>query len=175
MNKFAALAALALLAAPAVAQAAKPDVRPATAQAAARYALPHLLSGLRATCGPKLAPSGYLARNGESLQARFAQGADAAWPAARVALMQFGSQDKSGMAKMMDQMPDSALKPFVDATISAMVATKLRVENCADVERGLELLAPLPPENIAGLVGFFVEMAEREDKAKAKAGARSGG
>ena len=170
MKKFAALAALALLTAPAGAQAAKPDISPVAAQAAARYALPQLLSGLRATCGPKLSANGYLARNGEALQARFAQGADAAWPAARVALMQLGSQDKSGMARMFGQMPDSALKPFVDATITAMVASKLKAENCPDIERGLELLAPLPPENIAGLVGFFFEMAERDDEARARNG-----
>lgn len=168
MRTFTAIAALAALTASAAAPAA--EMSPAATQAAVRYALPHILSGVRTTCGPQLSSRGFLAANGQAMQARFAQGADAAWPQARGALMELGAKDKSGMAKMFDSMPDSALKPFVDATISAMVATKLKTRDCADIERGLELVAPLPPENIAGLVGFAIEMSERDDKAKAANG-----
>ena len=168
MKKLAAIAAIAAFALPASAQAQ--DMSPAAMQAAVRYSLPHLLSGVRATCGSKLSADGYLATEGDALLARFSHGSDAAWPAAKTALMQLGAKDEKGMGAMLGQMPDSALKPFVDATISTMVATKLKAENCGDVERGLELLAPLPPENIAGLVGFVIEMAERDDKAKARKG-----
>ena len=169
MTKFAAVAAIAALTLPVAAQA-KGDMSPAAMQAAVRYSLPHLLAGVRTTCGPKLSPSGYLATQGDALLSRFSQGSDEAWPAAKVALMELGAKDEKGMGQMLGQMPDSALKPFVDATIAAMVASKLKAENCADVERGLELLAPLPPENIAGLVGFVIEMAERDDNAKAAKG-----
>lgn len=168
MNKLAAVAALAALTVPATAPAE--EMSPAAMQAAVRYSLPHLLSGLRASCGAKLSPKGYLATRGDALLASFAQGSEEAWPAAKTALMELGAKDKNGMGQMLGQMPDSALKPFVDATISTMVATKLKRENCGDVERGLELLAPLPPENIAGLVGFVIEMAERDGKAKAAKG-----
>jgi hypothetical protein len=168
MNKLAAVAALAALAFPVTAQSA--EMTPEATQAAVRYSLPHLLSGVRATCASRLSAKGYLATNGDALIARFSQGADAAWPQARVALMQMGAKDKSGMADMLKQMPDSGLKPFVDATISTMVATKLKPENCTDVERGLQLLAPLPAENIAGLVGFIFEMAQRDRKSKAAKG-----
>ena len=37
-------------------------------------------------------------------------------------------------------------------------------------QRGLELLAPLPPENIAGLVGFVIEMTEKDKTSKAGRG-----
>lgn len=163
MNRFAAAAALAALVVPATAHA-RTELSPEATQAAVRYALPHLLSGVRATCAPKLSSGGYLAKNGATLVGRYSQGAQAAWPAARVALIELGGKQNSDMAAMFAQMPDSALKPFVDATITSMVATKLKLENCADVERGLELLAPLPPENIAGLARFFLEMAERDKK-----------
>ena len=166
--KLSAFAALAVLALPGAVQAK--DLSPEGTRAAVRYALPHLVAGVRATCAAKLSPGGYLATNSDAMIARFSQGSDAAWPAAKVALMQLGAEDKSGMGSMLGQMPDSALKPFVDATISTMVATKLKPENCGDVERGLELLAPLPPENIAGLVGFVIEMAERDGKGKAGKG-----
>jgi hypothetical protein len=165
MKRIAAIAALVALALPAAAQA-RPDLSPEATQAAVRYALPHLLAGVRSSCGPKLSQSGYLAKNGAALFDRFAYGSEAAWPAARDALMALGGEKNADMAKMLGQMPDAALKPFVDATISSMVATKLKVEDCDEIERGLELLAPLPPENIAGLAGFLLEMADRGKKAK---------
>lgn len=168
MKKFTVAAALAALAIPASSQAA--EVSPQAMQAAVRYALPQLVAGIRATCVSELAASGFLARNGTELEQRYAAGADAAWPAARAALLELGKDDKSGMAPMLSKMPDSALKPFVDATISSMVATKVKPAQCGDVERAIELLAPLPPENVAGLVGFIFEMKEREGKGKARTG-----
>jgi hypothetical protein len=169
MNRIAAAAVLAALALPAVAQA-RTNLSPEATQAAVRYALPHLLAGIRSTCAPKLSPSGYLATNGAALFDRYSQGSEAAWPAARVALMELGSEKNPETAQMFTQMPDSALKPFVDAMISSMVATKIKVGDCPDVERGLELLAPLPPENIAGLVGFVIEMADKDKTSKAGQG-----
>ena len=168
MKKLALIAAVAVLSLPAPSQAA--EISPAAMQAAVRYALPQLLSGIRATCGSALSASGFLARNGRDLEQRYAQGAEASWPAARDALLLFGDKGKSGMGDMLGKMPDSALKPFVDATISSMVATKLKPAQCPDIERGIELLAPLPPENVAGLVGFIFEMKEREDKGKVHSG-----
>jgi hypothetical protein len=169
MNRFAAAAAFAALAFSASVNAQE-EMSPQAAQAAVRYALPHLLSGVRTACGPKLSSSGYLARNGAELLTRYSQGSEAAWPAARDALIQLGGKKDANMAQMFSQMPDSALKPFVDATISSMIASKLKVEDCGDIERALELIAPLPPENVAGLAGFIFEMTERADKAKGAAG-----
>ncbi len=166
--KFAVMAALTALGVSTTAQAA--DVSPQAMQAAVRYALPQIVAGVRATCASKLAADGFLARNGQMLEQRYAQGADAAWPAARIALFELGEDQKSGMGSMLTKMPDSALKPFVDATISSMIAGKLKPAQCPDIERGMELLAPLPPENVAGLVGFIFEMKEREDKGKARQG-----
>ena len=64
---------------------------------------------------------------------------------------------------MLAEMPDDALKPFVTALLQQMVATEIKPAQCVDVERGLELIDPLPADNIAGLIGFMVEMAERRD------------
>ena len=167
MNRVAIAAAVtALFVSGAAAAQPRPQLSPQATQAAVRYALPHLLSSVRSTCAPKLSPSGYLAKNGQTLLARYSQGSQAAWPAAKNALLEMGGKQNAEMARMIGQMPDSALKPFVDATITSMVASKLKLENCGDVERGLELLAPLPAENVAGIAGFLFEIAERDRKPK---------
>jgi hypothetical protein len=65
MKHIAAIAALAALVLPATAQAR--DLSSTETQAAVRYALPHLLAGIRSTCGSKLSQDGYLAKNGAAL------------------------------------------------------------------------------------------------------------
>ncbi len=163
MKCFAAALAFTALAIPGAGQA-RSAMTPEATQAAVRYALPHLIAGFRSTCGPKLPRDGYLARNGAAMIDRYSQGSAAAWPSAREALMALGANKKPEIAQMFAQMPDSALRPFVDATISSMVATKVKTADCGEIERGLELLAPLPPENIAGLAGFLFEMSQRGKK-----------
>jgi len=131
-------------------------------EGAVRFGLPALFAGYRATCSAQLSPDGYVAQNADRLVAKFADGADAHWPAAKAALSTLG--DDQGMdSAMLAQMPDDALKPFVTALLQQMVATEIKPTQCIDVERGLELIDPLPADNIAGLIGFMVEMAERRD------------
>lgn len=149
---------LMLLAAPAQAQ---PEPGGTGIQSAVRYGLPALFAGFRATCSAELADDGYVARNADRLAAKFAQGADAHWPAARETLFMLG-QDEGMDREMLREMPDDALKPFVTALLQQMVATEVKPAQCPDIERGLELIDPLPADNIAGVIGFMVEMAEHD-------------
>jgi hypothetical protein len=151
--------ALAIFAMPANAQ-----VRPSgpEIEGAVRFGLPALFNGFRATCSAQLAPDGYVALNADRLLAKFAEGADAHWPAAKAALSTLG--DDQGMdSAMLAEMPDDALKPFVTALLQQMVVAEIKPTQCVDVERGLELVDPLPADNIASLIGFMVEMAERDE------------
>lgn len=157
----AALAALSLtlLSAPAHAQSQPGG---AEIESAVRFGLPALFAGFQATCSAELADDGYVARNADRLAAKFAQGADAHWPAAKEALFMLG-EDEGLDREMLGEMPDDALKPFVTALLQQMVATEVKPAQCTDIERGLELIDPLPADNIAGLIGFMVEMAERDE------------
>ena len=131
-------------------------------ESAVRFGLPALFAGFRATCSAELADDGYVARNTDRLAAKFAQGADAHWPAAKEALFTLG-KDEGLNRELLGEMPDDALKPFVTALLQQMVATDVKPAQCTDIERGLELIDPLPADNIAGLIGFMVEMAERDE------------
>ena len=66
------------------------------------------------------------------------------------------------MSAMLEMMGDEALRPFVDSLIASMVAQEIKPDSCGDIERGLEILDPLPAENVADLIGFAVEMAQRD-------------
>jgi len=129
--------------------------------AAVRYALPHLLSGVRTSCAGSLAADGYLATSGEALQARFEAGSAAAWPQAKALFLEIGVDKDRGKADVLRELPDESLKPFIDGMLATLIATEIKPAQCADVERGLALIDPLPAENIAALVGFIIEMGER--------------
>jgi hypothetical protein len=154
---------LALVAAPLSAQA---EPTPRQIEAATRYALPHLFEGFVATCSDTLASDGYVMAQGDRLGAKFAQGADDAWPEAKQALLkiatQRGGDDADGLA-MFAQLPDENLRPLVDGLLFAVVASELKQAQCQDVERGLALLDPLPVENIAGFAAFLFEMVGDDD------------
>ena len=149
-------------------------VSPEEIAAATRYALPHLLGGVQGVCESELAPDGYLAREGDALEARWAEGADESWPAAKAALLKFGAEQGGDSFGGMTSLPDELLKPVVDGIVFAMVASELKPSLCPDVERGIELFAPLPPENMANIVGWIMGFVEKDRQAEAQEAAAAG-
>lgn len=165
-----ALAGAALMgSAPSMAQPAGLDLDPAQVAAASRYALPIAFDGYMRKCQTNLAASGYARTNARSLRAKFAAGSNAAWPAAKSALVAMASKDGGDMTAVFEMMGDEALRPFVDAAIEGMVSEEIKTKDCADIERGLRILDPLPADNVAEMVGFLFEMSQREDVAAAAA------
>lgn len=174
MKPTAALAAALLcLAQPAIAAPLAPsDLAPPEEMAAAiQYSLPHLIKGTMTACGDTLAPAGFLNANADRLEAKFAAEADAYWPQAKSVLLRFASkqEDRTSNVDMMAQLPDDALQPLVGGIVSMLIAQEIKPKSCGDIERVVALFDPLPPENIAGLVAFAVEMFERDRARKAEA------
>lgn len=146
---------------PAMAQPRELD--PVAVAAAARYALPIAFDGFLRRCSANLQPDGYAKSNAVQLRAKFAEGSDAAWPAAKAAMMQMTAEEAGDMSAMFEMMGDDALRPFVDGLVEGMVSQEIKTEDCADIERGLEILDPLPAENLAAMVGFVVELGQKKD------------
>lgn len=161
-----ALALAALSATPASAQLN--DLSPKEIEAITKYGLPVAFDGFRQRCASQLSPDGFVMINEGRLEQKFAQGAQNAWPEAKSVLLNIASRDSDGASEMLAGLPDEALRPFVDGMVANLVAQEIKPEQCSDIERGLELLDPMPVENLAGLIGFIVEMDARE-KAKRRA------
>jgi hypothetical protein len=163
------LASAALLALPvqAVAQtAATPCLSQGEVRALTTFAMPSALSGLIDRCGPQLGPSGFMPTGGRALVAAYAARKQAAWPAARKAFFRLAGSKPSdkAMTETMAQMPDSALQPFVEGMIGAMIGAKLKPGQCVIADKLMRLLAPLPPENMTELLGTIFELADADDK-----------
>ena len=169
LGKLRRAGAVAALAFAMPAQAAQPAGAPACLsqadlRAMAAYALPSALEGVIERCSPTMAAGGYLRRQGPGLVSRYAAGKQAAWPAAKGALLQFAGDKDAQAADAIDDLPDQAIQPFVDAMIAGMVGGQLKPEQCGLAERLMRLLAPLPPENTAELLGLLVQLGAKDKK-----------
>jgi hypothetical protein len=160
--------ALAALATAHTAQAQqKACVAPADLSDAVVYAMPIAYDAARTSCANRLSANGFMARRGESYIAPFRAGQSKAWPGAFRFLKTFMEQDAAAgeaggmdMKAMLSAMPEDSLRPFVDALVGQMIAEQIKGDSCGKIERGLELLSPLPSENVGGLIAFVVELAD---------------
>jgi hypothetical protein len=174
------LAPIAALAALATAQTAQAQqqacVAPGDVSDAAVYAMPIAFEAVRTTCANRLARNGFMATRGEDFIAPFKSQQDKAWPGAFRLIKTFMDKNKGGarasgadIDALIGNMPDSALRPFVDALVLQSLAEEIKPDSCKDIERALELLSPLPTENVGGLLSFLVEMVDPKNPPVCKA------
>src|SRR5690606_5184136 len=159
-----ALATGALLAGQAAqAQTAK-CVDPRDLSDAVVYTMPSLVDAYRTKCASTMAGKGFLAREGDRFSARFAARADQTWPGAYRLLESFAANGTNrDIVNAFEQLPPETLRLVVAPIVIQKVAQEIKVKDCAKIDRGVELLAPLPVENVGGLIGFIVEMAGVEN------------
>jgi hypothetical protein len=161
------LALAALLGAEAAQAQQQACVKSADLSDAVVYAMPIAFDATRTTCANRLSRSGFIATRGEAYIAQFRAGQERAWPGALRLLKTYMAQpDNAGadggmdVGAMLSGMPDEALRPFVDALVGQLIAEEIKGDSCGKIERGLELVSPLPVENVGGLVAFLAELTD---------------
>lgn len=160
-----AMVALGVVALPTVAvaqAAAKPCITPAEAQALVAFLLPDALSSISDQCRPALPADAVLTRSGKLLAQRYRPDSDAAWPLAKQA---FGRMSDAAIVKLLD---DATLKKLVAAGIGAELAKKFKTNDCGTVDRFVTALEPLPPKNMALLLGALIEVGARASSQSGK-------
>ena len=128
------------------------------------YAMPIAYDAVSNRCVQRLSPNGFMAKKGAGFIDKFRARQDSAWPGAFRMIRTFMANDaaKQGedqIAAIIAAMPEENLRPFIDGMIGQMIADGFKPDDCSKVERGLELLSPLPTENVGGLAAFIAEMA----------------
>lgn len=131
------------------------------------YALPIAYDAARNACVNRFARDGFVARDGEAFIAGFRARQDSAWPGAFRLLKVFMAQQDPGQAgseaeigALIAALPEANLRPFVDGLVGQMIAREIKPDSCSKIERGLEMLSPLPTDNVAGLFTFIAEIAD---------------
>ena len=123
------------------------------------YFLPSVLDTTIKTCANQVSSTSFLTSRGPQLVAELYQNREASWPMARTAFGRFAGSDAQ-----LDKLPDELIKPIVDEAISGEVSKKITAKNCADVERILAPLGPLPATNMVELMTELFDVALRNDK-----------
>lgn len=157
----------ALLATAPAEQAQRPCLTQAQVEAMTLFALPPLLEGAAKACAPILPANAYLPNGGRTLAQTLAAESSAHWASAGPAVTQMGGKEfPAGLSE------STARGLLHDLVMNGLSTPKGRV-HCSRIDRAAGLLSPLPPSNLAGLVGLAMEMFS-EDEAKDQAVAKKG-
>lgn len=163
-----ALAAAASLALqPTLASAQANCVTEQEVTAIAIYAVPGAIEAVRLKCGATLGTGGYLARSGAGLSARYTALQPRVWPRAKAGLLKVltaraGDNRARQSMGMMASLPDSAVRPLVDALIVQEISAKIATGQCRRIELVLQAIAPIEPEIAGGVIGSIVGLVDPE-------------
>lgn len=134
------------------------------------YAMPIAYDATVQKCNKRFKVDGFMLTKGVDFANRFRVKQDDAWPGTFRLLRVFlekgdGPEGKSenrldGIGAMMATLPESAIRPFVDALMAQMIAEEIKPETCSKIERAARLIEPLPVENIAELLTFIAEQSD---------------
>jgi len=149
----------------------RPQLSEAEINAVALYSMPHVFRAVQTRCSASLPADAYMRTRGDALVTRLDRSARGTFPGARAAMTRLLASDNRQMATLIGQLPQENVEPLVRELIAGKVQSDLKLEDCGKIDRILALLEPLPPENLARLLGIFV----LEDQARrAAAGATQG-
>lgn len=173
----ATLALIALTSATGARAAQDACLTPSDLDAVFAYALPTVIDSAAQACRPVLAPDGYLASQGADMAARYRMSQAAAWPLAKAAVLKVGvgafdGKGAGGLGKFASMLPDGALQGFASGFVSQFVIQAVHPGDCRDIEFALRMIAPLPPENAAGLITLVVERLEHHHAETGQTGHR---
>lgn len=158
--------ALALVAQAGVAAAQPPApppacLAPAEFTALATYTLPGAVTAIAERCTTTLPADAFLRTGAGDLAARYRLSSEAAWPGAKAAFLKVSAAVDPASAGLIGAMPDQALRGLVGSLFSGTIAAHVRLDDCGTIDRALALLAPLPPEATAELIGVAVGLGTR--------------
>ena len=162
---FAAVAAAACALQPVAASAQQACVTEAEVGAVAIYSVPSLIEAVRLKCGSQLSSSGYLARNGNALSGRYAALQTRVWPRAKAGMLKVLASQSNGaqgrqLLDTVGTLPDTAVRPLVDAWLVQEASAKIPAANCRRIEWVIEAMAPIDPEVAGGVLGAIVGLVD---------------
>jgi len=156
-----ALVAIVALLAASSAEAQTRCITTPEAEAMTLVALPDIIQQTGIICTTRLPSSSLIRRTDSEFLGRYRDAADRAWPNARAAIV-----------KLSDPMIDSLLqsefaRPLLTAALAPLLVGRINPADCGTIDRFVTQLAPLPPQNTAGVIVTTLRYFKAE-KAKGK-------
>lgn len=136
---------LTLVAMPTAAAAQTPCLTTSDAEAIALVAMPDIIRETGRVC-TALPAASLVRRPSSTFLARYETAADAAWPAARAAIVKL-----SDPAVDMLLQSDYA-RPLLTSLLAPQIVGRVQPADCPTIDRLVTLLEPLPARNTAGII-----------------------
>jgi hypothetical protein len=114
------------------------------------FLLPIALDSLADKCRSALPANAFLLNGGHVLSLRLASEGSAHWRGVMAAIAKLGGE------RVPAGISQATSAQVFREMMRGEVIDKLKPADCADVNEAAELLAPLPPENIGGLVRLLI-------------------
>jgi hypothetical protein len=135
--------------------------------AMAIYSVPNLVEAVRVRCNGQLAANGFLNRPGNPVRTRYAALQTRVWPRAKTGLMKVlasraGAQNAQSLG-MIGTLPDTSVRPLVDALIVQEASPKIDVRQCGRIERVIELASPIDPETAGNVLGAVLGLVDPKE------------
>ncbi len=159
MKSMKPIAAAALLMTPAASPAAMPCVTQAEAADLVVVLLPTVLRAATGKCRSALPADAFLTNGGAAYLERLEGLREESWAGARRA-----------MDKISDKpFPEGASAQTIVSAAEDLIRSRMKIKSrsCADVDRVVSLLAPLPPENVGALLALAGSFATNDRKRRA--------
>jgi hypothetical protein len=150
------LIAAMLTAAPAE-QAQRPCLTQAQIEDSALFALPPLLEAAATACAPALPADAYLLNGGRALARTLAAESSGRWAGASAALTTMAEDEFP--ANLSETTARGLLH---DLVLGGLKSAKGQAQ-CVKINRAADLLSPMPPRNLAGLIILAVEFGSENE------------
>lgn len=139
------------------------------------YATPMLYDSVKSPCTAIFSQSQFMTNDADAFVEQFRAQRDASWDGTLSLLKIFiaADADQGGepdpMAQAVAQLPSEALRPLADVILGGLIDERItsKIDNntCADIAEAMELVAPLPLENLTGLALFLAGQADLKNPA----------
>jgi hypothetical protein len=149
------------------AQAQQACIAPADVGDMVVYTLPIAYDAARTACAGQFTQGGFIARDGARFIGPFRAKQNTSWPGAFRGMKMFmarqGTNGRMGgmdMGGLLNTLPEGSIRPVADGIVGQMIAKEIKPKDCGKIERGMELLSPLPTENVGALFSFIAELVD---------------
>ncbi len=128
------------------AEAGRPCLTTAEAEAVTLVALPDIIRVTGVACAATVPPRSLLRQPTGAFIDKYQAEADAAWPAARDALARLTDPDIAPL------LQSDLARPLLTSMLAPLIVGRIDPRDCPAIDRMVTLLAPLPARNAAGLI-----------------------
>lgn len=142
-------------------------IAPEDAADAVTYLMPTAYESTLRKCQNQFSTDSFLmSDSGRNFADQFRALQEDSWPGPYRFIQVFIAQESDGdqgVANIVESLKPDELRPIVDVLFGQIISEEIKDDTCDKIDEAVELLSPLPAQNVGGLVAFILEQVEIKD------------